>query len=31
VLMIVTPVIPQSQAYHDFADKREFFGDMPFS
>jgi hypothetical protein len=26
VLMIVTPAIPQSQAYHDFADKREFFG-----
>uniref|UniRef100_A0A2N9IY60 Ceramidase n=1 Tax=Fagus sylvatica TaxID=28930 RepID=A0A2N9IY60_FAGSY len=25
VLMIVTPAIPQSQAYHDFADKREFF------
>lgn len=26
VLMIVTPAIPQSEAYHDFADKREFFG-----
>ncbi|KAK9286981.1 hypothetical protein L1049_015389 [Liquidambar formosana] len=26
VLMIVTPVIPQSEEYHDFADKREFFG-----
>ncbi|KAK1299806.1 hypothetical protein QJS10_CPB13g00654 [Acorus calamus] len=26
VLMIVTPSIPQSQAYHDFADQREFFG-----
>ncbi|XP_068662623.1 uncharacterized protein [Aristolochia californica] len=26
VLMIVTPAIPQSQAYHDFADKREYFG-----
>ncbi|XP_058209996.1 uncharacterized protein LOC131322621 [Rhododendron vialii] len=26
VLMIVTPAIPQSKAYHDFADKREFFG-----
>ncbi|KAI5661540.1 hypothetical protein M9H77_20863 [Catharanthus roseus] len=26
VLMIVTPKIPQSQEYHDFADQREFFG-----
>ncbi|KAL0701439.1 hypothetical protein Bca4012_057561 [Brassica carinata] len=26
VLMIVTPTIPQSQAYHDFADQRSFFG-----
>ncbi|KAI4298991.1 hypothetical protein L6164_032492 [Bauhinia variegata] len=26
VLMIVTPAIPQSQEYHDFADKREFLG-----
>lgn len=26
VLMIVTPAIPQSQAYHDFADQRNFFG-----
>ncbi|KAK4789732.1 hypothetical protein SAY86_017036 [Trapa natans] len=26
VLMIVTPAIPQSEAYHDFADQREFFG-----
>ncbi|KAG8646138.1 hypothetical protein MANES_10G126350v8 [Manihot esculenta] len=26
VLMIVTPAIPQSQGYHDFADKRQFFG-----
>ncbi|XP_010518920.1 PREDICTED: uncharacterized protein LOC104798496 [Tarenaya hassleriana] len=26
VLMIVTPAIPQSQAYHDFADQRAFFG-----
>ncbi|XP_010538389.1 PREDICTED: uncharacterized protein LOC104812760 [Tarenaya hassleriana] len=26
VLMIVTPAIPQSQAYHDFADQRTFFG-----
>ncbi|WRX14721.1 hypothetical protein QQP08_007208 [Theobroma cacao] len=26
VLMIVTPAIPQSQEYHDFADQREFFG-----
>ena len=24
--MIVTPAIPQSEAYHDFADQREFFG-----
>ncbi|KAB1207041.1 hypothetical protein CJ030_MR7G011362 [Morella rubra] len=31
VLMIVTPAIPQSQAYHDFADKREFFGKIPLS
>ncbi|CAN6901245.1 unnamed protein product [Brassica oleracea] len=27
-LMIVTPIIPQSQAYHDFADQRSFFGLM---
>ncbi|OAY44927.1 uncharacterized protein LOC110618593 [Manihot esculenta] len=26
VLMIVTPAIPQSEEYHDFADQREFFG-----
>ncbi|CAH2066718.1 unnamed protein product [Thlaspi arvense] len=26
VLMIVTPTIPQSQAYHDFADQRSFLG-----
>ncbi|GFY94722.1 senescence associated gene 18 [Actinidia rufa] len=26
VLMIVTPAIPQSQEYHDFADQREFLG-----
>ncbi|XP_065872678.1 uncharacterized protein [Euphorbia lathyris] len=26
VLMIVTPSIPQSEEYHDFADQREFFG-----
>ncbi|KAK4438295.1 hypothetical protein Salat_0163800 [Sesamum alatum] len=26
VLMLVTPSIPQSQEYHDFADQREFFG-----
>nr|GME04483.1 Alkaline ceramidase [Ipomoea batatas] len=26
ILMIVTPTIPQSQEYHDFADQREFFG-----
>lgn len=25
VLMIVTPAIPQSQEYHDFADQRELF------
>lgn len=28
VLMIVTPTIPQSQAYHDFADQRTFFGNF---
>ncbi|XP_047338913.1 uncharacterized protein LOC124942443 [Impatiens glandulifera] len=26
VLMVVTPAIPQSEKYHDFADKRVFFG-----
>lgn len=26
VLMIVTPAIPQSEEYHNFADQREFFG-----
>ncbi|XP_052733905.1 uncharacterized protein LOC108339544 isoform X2 [Vigna angularis] len=26
VLMIVTPAIPQSQEYHNFADHRKFFG-----
>ncbi|ERN08600.1 uncharacterized protein LOC18436734 [Amborella trichopoda] len=26
VLMVVTPSIPQSQEYHNFADQREFFG-----
>ncbi|KAL7157302.1 hypothetical protein ABFS83_02G068700 [Erythranthe nasuta] len=26
VLMLVTPAIPQSQEYHDFADQREFIG-----
>ncbi|XP_061365815.1 uncharacterized protein LOC133309088 [Gastrolobium bilobum] len=26
LLMMVTPPIPQPQKYHDFADKREFFG-----
>lgn len=31
VLMLVTPAIPQSQAYHDFADQREFFGQFPLS
>ncbi|KAH7518823.1 hypothetical protein FEM48_Zijuj09G0212000 [Ziziphus jujuba var. spinosa] len=28
VLMMVTPAIPQSQAYHDFADKRRFLGQL---
>jgi hypothetical protein len=27
VLMIVTPKIPQDQKYHQFADKRNFFGE----
>ncbi|KAL0650559.1 hypothetical protein Bca4012_093250 [Brassica carinata] len=27
-LMIITPSIPQSQAYHDFADQRSFFGNF---
>lgn len=31
VLMIVTPAIPQSQEYHNFADQREFFGYLHFS
>lgn len=26
VLMLVTPAIPQSEEYHNFADQREFFG-----
>ncbi|XP_050209789.1 uncharacterized protein LOC126660367 [Mercurialis annua] len=26
ILMIVTPAIPQSQEYHDFADQRQFLG-----
>lgn len=26
VLMLVTPAIPQSQEYHNFADQREYFG-----
>ena len=30
VLMIVTPAIPQNEAYHDFADTREFFGTVLF-
>ena len=30
VLMFVTPAIPQNQAYHDFADTREFFGTILF-
>ncbi|KZV30372.1 hypothetical protein F511_36979 [Dorcoceras hygrometricum] len=25
-LMLITPAIPQSQEYHDFADQRKFFG-----
>jgi len=29
VLMIVTPAIPQSQDYHNFADQRTFFGNYP--
>ncbi|KAH6777384.1 senescence associated gene 18 protein [Perilla frutescens var. frutescens] len=29
VLMLVTPAIPQSQEYHNFADQREFFGGIP--
>ncbi|XP_072953860.1 uncharacterized protein [Typha angustifolia] len=29
VLMIVTPAIPQSQEYHDFADQRELFFGIP--
>lgn len=28
VLMLITPKIPQSQEYHNFADQREFFGDF---
>lgn len=32
VLMIVTPAIPQSQEYHDFADQRTLFlGNVKFS
>lgn len=31
VLMIVTPAIPQSEAYHDFADQREFLGQISLS
>lgn len=31
VLMIVTPAIPQSEEYHDFADQRKFFGNFFFS
>lgn len=30
VLMIVTPAIPQSEEYHDFADQRKFFGNFFF-
>nr|GMD92890.1 putative ceramidase [Ipomoea batatas] len=26
VLMVLTPRIPQPKSYHDFADKRKFFG-----
>lgn len=29
VLMVVTPAIPQSQQYHDFADQRELFLGIP--
>ncbi|OAY80126.1 hypothetical protein ACMD2_10789 [Ananas comosus] len=29
VLMIVTPAIPQSEEYHDFADQRELFFGIP--
>lgn len=28
ILMIVTPSIPQSQEYHDFADQRKLFFGM---
>jgi hypothetical protein len=28
LLMKLTPSIPQPQMYHDFADKREFFGNF---
>ena len=31
VLMLVTPAIPQSQEYHNFADQREFLGDFLFA
>lgn len=31
VLMIVTPAIPQSQEYHNFADQRTFFGNPFYS
>jgi len=27
ILMLVTPKIPQDQKYHQFADKRNFFGE----
>lgn len=29
--MLVTPAIPQSQEYHDFADQREFLGNLLLS
>ncbi|KAK4485239.1 hypothetical protein RD792_007869 [Penstemon davidsonii] len=28
VLMLITPAIPQSEEYHDFADQRNYFGDF---
>ncbi|WOL15065.1 hypothetical protein Cni_G23846 [Canna indica] len=31
VLMIVTPAIPQSQEYHDFADQRELIPGIPYT
>jgi len=31
VLMLITPAIPQSEEYHNFADQREFFGTLSLS